>query len=401
MSKFLFLLFNVLVFLSFVLHDIPFGIRRPLIALMALISVGLSVVGVFIVLGKKNQIGKWSIASWQSILVVLVLVPLVRTPVSFVPLEMKMLLFTGLVALLSSYIMQGEGEGRYYPNIFYGTISALWLCLLIQGFLGESDTEEVAKTGLYGSGLNLSFSYVGVFESANHFAILFGFISTLLLSWLNNLYGRLGVAIIATYVLIALDANIALASFLIIFLFQRVLFRYRWLFVVTTIFFPVIFGLFSAVIFALFGVESDLLVSMNNRLPMWGGLLNELQSWSLASHALGRGWYSNYSESTLWIYQSIFGQFYSGLKTAHSTSLQIFMDTGGLGFAVWFAFIQRNLCRVRVGFRGMRQYFGPLAFVLLTGISESLIGAYMPSFLMLVCVFIFLIGTNKLSNCES
>ena len=401
MSKFLFLLFNTLVFLSFVLNDIPFAIRRLVVAIMALFSIGLSVVGVFIVLGRKNEIGKWSKVSWQSFLVVLVLVPLVRTPTSVVPIEMKVLLFSGLVTLLSSYIMTGDGEGKYFPKIFYGTISALWLSLLIQGFVGESDTGGVAKTGLYGSGLNLGFSYVGVFESANHFATLFGFLSALLFSWLHNVYGRLGVAVIATYVLLALDANVALASFLIISLFQRTLFSYRLVFVIGTVFFPLLFGLFSAAVFALFEVESEVLVSMNNRLPMWVGLLNELQSWPLVSHIFGRGWYGNYSESTLWIYQGIFGQFYSGLKTAHSTSLQILMDTGGLGLAVWFVFILRNLSRVKGGWLGSRQFFGPLAYILLTGISESLIGAYMPSLLMLVCEFVFLVDTNKLSNCES
>lgn len=401
MSRFLSLLFSVLVFLSFILYDIPFSYRRVIVFLLAVVSVGLSILSVSVVVRRGQKSWRMSMQSWVLFLGVLVVLPLVRTPLAVVPLESKALLFTALLVMISSHVVEAGGGRQHQTKTFYWTVGLVWSLLILYGVLGESDVGELTKTGLLGGDFGFGFAYAGIYESANHFASLFGFLSMLLYAWFSNLLVRIGVALTALVVFLSLDANVALASFIVILLFERVVFAFRWFFVVSTIFFPLLFGLFSAALFAFLGVDSELLISMNNRLPMWSGLLAELQAWSPISHVFGQGWYSNYNSSTFWIYEGIFGIYYSGLKTAHSTSLQIIMDTGFFGFLVWLVFIGKHLCQPNGGFKRMSRYFGPMSFVLLTGVSESLIGVYMPSLFLLLCIFVLLIGTKKLDCAEN
>ncbi len=401
LSRVLFILFNAMIFLSLIFNDIPFTPRRLLMVFLGLGAVGLSIIGVLLKYSMTRKIRKIPLVSWQWILLLLIVLPLLRTSLSITPIEMKLFLFSAVVTLAASQYLQPESGKAFTVKVFYLSIWVLWILLILQGILGEVDPNALVRTDAGLSDFKLKFAFSNVFSSANHVATLYGFVTLLILNksefWLIK-YLLLGISL---YVFLALDANVALFSLLVVVFFSNILFRFRWSLVLVTIFYPLIFIAYAAVLFAFLGVQSEVLISMNNRLPMWAGLLAEFQSWRPLQIVLGQAWYSNYIETTKWIYTDIFGQYYSGLKTAHSTSLQLIMDTGVVGFMLYVFFIIKYMCRLEGGLKKYKRYFIPISFLLLAGISESLFGVYMPTLFLLLSMVVVLMSTKTLVNYES
>ena len=400
LSRLLFIIYNLMVFLSLILNDIPFSLRRLIIIVIALVVVGLSFMGLFFEVKQNPRFNPIKLVSWQSIFFLLFLVPLMRTSLSVNPIEMKIFLFSGITSISVSQYLQKKVSRRFILEGFYKTLWSLWILLVLQGFFGNVNPSELVKTDLGLIDIQLKFAFSGIFSSANHFATLFGFITLLLFYKSKSVNIRVLLLSISLYVFLALDANIALISIIASMLLVRLLYRFRWSFVLVVVFYPILYVLFSAAVFAFFDVQSKVLISMNNRLPMWVGLLAEFQTWSVSHFVLGQGWFSNYRESTIWIYTGIFGQFYSGLKTAHSTSLQLIMDTGVVGFLLYLFFMIKHMCRIKGSIKKYLYYFGPVCFILLNGVSESLFGVYMPTLYMLLLLVILLINTNTLIEHE-
>ena len=286
-SRNLFFLFNFILIFSIILNIIPFTLRQYSVIFIFLFTAFFSTLSIISKFNIEKKMNLPTLSSWEYAAFFLIILPVVTTESTIAPKETKLFIFTSFLVLFTiAYIRKINFFSL--EKYLHKTIWVIFFVITIFPVFLPGDQTNIVRTNIDFITIDFNFGFSNIFTSPNHYSAFLGLITFYLINTTKNKLIRFSLLSITLVVFVIVNSLISLTGFIIIFLFGKIIFRLRVLFFILTLASPIIFSLYSAIIFAIIGFESDTIFTLNNRLPMWVGLYSEFISWDLKSIFIGK-----------------------------------------------------------------------------------------------------------------
>lgn len=246
---------------------------------------------------------------------------------------------------------------------------------VIQSFLNVRTSDIVYTFGRFIQ-LPFQINYGLVSKSQNHFSLLIAGLMAFVAVKSRIGFSKLLIIVLTGILMLLMDSFFALVSLLFIVIFNKYIVKNNRLFLILLFSLPFIFLAMSEVVAGNLGISSERIITLNNRSHIWGGLIQYISRMDIVDWFIGNGYYGNFNEQTKSHYTYVFGKGFSGTRTAHSTVIQLFLDTGILGCVLVFHLLAQFYRRIK----SENEYAiaGIVSVFLLGGFLESVFQMYDP-----------------------
>lgn len=268
----------------------------------------------------------------------------------------------------------------------------LLLWVIINSFIREPD--KILYTNQQIISTSIDFSYSWIISSQNHFAILISFCLLYFYYEYKYLIYKLFILFTTVFFSLLLDSLTCLFAFFVVIFLHKFLKKINvHLILIFWMLFPIFYTLYSFIFLTSFGIESDLVITLNNRILLWDDLISRFSDFDLFKILFGEGLFSNFINNDDYAYTQVFGYDYEGVKSAHSTPIQILLDSGLVGFILFYYLIYILLKNLKFNARIISLIF----FFLIVGSTESIWNIYFPTefFLFLVIILLSFVSIQK------
>jgi len=279
---------------------------------------------------------------------------------------------------------------------FHFLVYVLLAWTAAQAFI-EIRSSDIVYT--FGRFVRLPFqiNYGLVSKSQNHFSLLIAGLVAYAILQIPAKITRILMVVAMGFLLLIMDSFFALLALVLVVFFNRVIIRNKRLFLGLLFVFPFVFLAISETVAGNLGITNERIVTLNNRSHIWGGLLHYISNMNPLEWLVGNGYFGNFNEETKAQYTLVFGKGFSGARTAHSTIIQLFLDTGILGCVLVYRLLLAFYRRINTT---DEESIGALVSVfLIGGFLESIFQMYDPLlFGVLLFSILLMVGSPKSTN---